>query len=311
MRRQRGVALLTAVLAVALAVVLVAALLDRGGVARARTAHALRGEQSWQLLLGMEGWALRALQDEEAAQPNVDSHGDLWSRPLPPVEVPGGRVAGQLRERGGCLNLNALADGSGIEDLAEQRLQRLLRVLRLDPNIAAATRDWVDADLDPRTGGAEDRQYATAMPPYRTANRRFLHRSELRLVRGVDAEVYERLHPHVCALPDPATPMNLNTATPELWMSLDEGISESMARRLWREGQARYEDLSAVQQELERELGLPAGTAAGLVQGTGVQTHWFVMEAEITLDGLPFLYSSLLYRGPAGPAALARVRGRW
>ena len=221
-RRQRGIALLTAVLAVALAVVLVAALLQAGAMARSRSAHVQRGEQAWQLLGGIEAWALRALRDEEAAQPGVDSFGDAWAQPLPPIEVPGGQVGGRLHERGGCLNLKALwqpQDGHAA-DLARQRLARLLQVLRLDPNIAAAVRDWIDPDPDPSPGGAEDLQGAGAEPARRAANRPFAHVSELRLVRGVDAQAFAALRPHVCALPDPAAAINLNTASAELWMSL-------------------------------------------------------------------------------------------
>jgi len=313
-RRQRGVALLSAVLAVALAVVLVAALLEHGALARSRSAQVQRGEQAWQLLHGIEAFAIRALQDEQAAQPGIDSFGDGWAQPLPPIEVPAGRIGGRLHERGGCLNLNALwqpAD-SRAAGVAQQRLQRLLQRLRLDPNIAAAVRDWLDPDPDPAPGGAEDLQYAAATPARRAANRPFAHVSELRLVRGVDADAFAALRPHVCALPDPATPINLNTATPELWMSLDPAIGEALARRLWRDGRARYDSVDAVLAELSRELGIPVEQLdPELRVATAVHTDWFVLEAEITLDGLPFLYSSLLHRGPPLASVHGRVRGPW
>lgn len=313
-RRQRGIALLTAVLAVALAVVLVAALLEAGAASRARSAHVQRGEQAWQLLLGMEAWAQRALRDEQAAQPGVDSFSDAWAQPLPPIEVPGGQVGGRLHERGGCLNLNSLwqPQDQHAADVALQRLSRLLQALRLDPNIAPAVRDWIDPDPDPSPGGAEDLQYASATPARRAANRPFSHVSELRLVRGVDADAFAALGPHVCALPDPATPLNLNTATVPLWMSLDPLITEARARRLSRDGQARYASLADVLAEISRELAIPqAQLDPSLQVGTAVQTNWFVLEAEITLDGLPFLYSALLQRGPTGSAVHARVRGPW
>ena len=310
-KRQRGVALLAALLAVALAVVLVAALLDRGEEVRMRTAHALRAEQSWQLLRGLEGWAIKLLRDEES---DIDSRADLWARPLAPIEVPGGRVGGALRELGGCFNLNSLGNYQGTDYSAAmlRRFQRLLAALRLDPGIAAAALDWVDPDVDPTTGGAEDMQYRVAAPPYRAANRPFVHVSELRLVRGVDADTYARLLPHVCVLPDEDTPMNLNTASVELWMSLRDDITEGMARRLWLNGEARY-DNAQLQAALLRELRLPPESPlqdAGLL--AGVNTRYFVMRAEIQADGLPFLYSSLIDRAPTGGArVLARVRGSW
>ena len=73
-RGQRGVALLSAILVVAIAVVLVAALLDAGEASRARARNALRAEQTWQLLHGLEGWAALTLRRDLA---DVDSRDDL------------------------------------------------------------------------------------------------------------------------------------------------------------------------------------------------------------------------------------------
>lgn len=313
MKRQRGIALLTALLAVALAVVLVAALLDDGENARMRTAHALRGEQSWQLLRGLEGWAIRVLRDEDAQMPGVDSRADLWAQPLPPVEVPGGRVGGSLRDLGGCFNLNGLGNVRGADHSGAMlaRFDRLLRVLRLDPNIAPAAKDWIDPDPDPETGGAEDMQYRLASPAYRTANRPFAHVSELRLVRGVDPDTYAALLPHVCVLPDEDAHMNLNTATPELWRALHDSVGESVARRMWREGRARYESGPAALQELATLLQQDPEAFGASIPLADVRSSWFVMEAEIEADGLPFVYSSLIERGVGGFRVLARVRGRW
>ena len=59
--RQRGVALLIALLAVALAVILIASLLDRGELAFARTRNALRGQQAIAYAEGLEGFAAQTL----------------------------------------------------------------------------------------------------------------------------------------------------------------------------------------------------------------------------------------------------------
>ena len=304
-RRQRGVALLAAVLVVALAVVLVAAMLDRGEAARARSRNALRAEQGWQLMIGLEGWAASALRRDQLDGGGVDSRDDVWAQPLPPIDLPQGRIFGRLREMGGCFDVNSLVAGTQDNALALDRFTRLLRVLKLDIAIAAQAADWIDADASPRSGGAEDAALQMRRPPQRTANRKFGHVSELRLLPAIDAEVYAALLPHVCALPQ-ATPMNLNTASEAVWMSLSDSIGAGDARRLARDGRARYADIGAVQQELER-LGLPPVPLDGL----GVQSDWFVAEADIEADGVSFRYSSLLQRGPDGVRVLARLRGRY
>lgn len=305
-RRQRGVALIAAVLVVALAVVLAAALLDRGEAARARTRNALRAEQGWQLMIGLEAWAASALRRDYQLTGDVDSRDDIWAQPLPPFDIPEGRIEGRLRELGGCLNLNALQRGGQEDALAVARLERLLRVLKLDIAIAAQIRDWTDADQQPNPAGAEDSTLQMRRPPYRAANRAFTHVSELRLLPAVSAQAYAALQPHVCALPAD-TPMNLNTATPALWMSLSDAVGQRHAERLARDGRARYSSVDAVQTEFTA-LGLqplPADPTLGVV------SSFFVVEAQITTDGIPFLYSSLLQRRPEGIRVLARVRGRY
>jgi len=302
MTRQRGVALIAAVLVVALATVLVAAMLDRGEAARARSRNALRAEQGWQLMLGLEAWAASALRRDYETGGGIDSNDEAWAGTLPPIGLPEARIVGQVRALGGGFDVNALATDDA---LAFVRFERLLRALRLDPAIAAQAADWVDPDNQPRSGGAEDLALLARRPSYRSANRRMAHVSELRLLPAVNAKAWDTLRPHVCALPQPA-PMNLNTASEALWMSLSDAIRANDARVLARDGRARYTSIEAVQAELER-LGIAGVDLTGL----GVQTDWFALQARIEADGIPFQYAALLQRRPDGVRTVARVRGSW
>jgi general secretion pathway protein K len=304
-RRQRGIALIVAVLVLALAAVLVVGLLDAAEVSRARTRNSLRAEQTWQLLRGLEAWAAQALREDERSEPGVDSLDEPWAQPLPPIDIPGGRVRGRLRDLGGCFNLNSLIENEQPVERQRKRFERLLRVLGLNPLIAAQVEDYIDADIEPQGGGAEDSILLAQRPPRRAANQPMAHVSELRLLPAVDADTWELLAPHVCALPQGA-PMNLNTASVELWMSLDEAMTRRQAEILWREGRARYRDLEEVNRELLR-LGL---TELPPTPDLALGSRYFLVEAEILLDDLPFAYSSLLRRDSTGMAVLARTRGR-
>jgi general secretion pathway protein K len=303
-RRERGVALLAAIVVVALAAVLVAALLDQGEYSRARSRNALRAEQTWQLALGAEYWAMDALRRDAEARPDFDAPGDLWTQALPPVSLPGGQLIGRMRDASACLDLNLLADPARAA-LQRARLERLLRALKLDPRLHWAISDWVDADTRPESAGAEDGRYLARRPPYRAANQPMAHISELRLVEGVDVETYRRLVPHVCALPEPA-PMNLNFLTPPLWRSLAEDISEQAALQLWRDGQANYQDLRELAADADRlHFTMPP------LEGLSVHSSWFALAAEIDVDGLPFQYAALIQRTPGGLRTHVRLRGRW
>jgi len=80
--RQRGVALLVALLVVALAVILVAALLDRGELALARTRNVLRSEQAEAYAQGLEIYAVQVLIETHLQQ-GADTNASPWATPLP------------------------------------------------------------------------------------------------------------------------------------------------------------------------------------------------------------------------------------
>jgi general secretion pathway protein K len=308
-RTQRGVALLTAVLVVALATILLASMLDRNGVSYARTRNLSRAAQADALALGLEDWAKDILRRDEANLPERDTIRDAWATPLPPTPVPGGQVAGVMRDLNGCFNLNGLYRDGQRSDAQIARFTRLLLALKLNPDIAAAAADWVDSDLQPDLLGAEDQYYLSRQPAYRAPNRAFAHVSELRLVRGVDDDTYAALAPHVCALPvlprrgplDDPWALNVNTATLAVLMSLSEQMTEPMARQLWREGQADYANTSVFMEAL-RNVGVSDVPEDGL----SVRSVLFEARAEVRLEDLPFSYISVIERSRTGLRVLSR-----
>ncbi len=302
--RQRGMALLAAVLIVAVATLLIAMLLDQGGITLARTRNIVRAEQADALALGLEDWAFDLLRRDAANDPGRDARSDLWAQPLPPTPVQGGRIAGRMQDQNGCFNLNNLVAGGERVETQLRRFQRLLEVLELDSVLALAVVDWLDSDPQPELRGAEDSAYLALRPAYRAANRPVAHASELRLVRGIDGDAWSRLAPHVCALPAPSA-LNLNTASVPVLMALDPRISEPIARRLARDGVAQYNGVA----DFEREL--QALDLAGVdLTFADVQSTYFLARAEVELDGLPFTYTSLLLREPGRMSVLARWRGQ-
>jgi general secretion pathway protein K len=308
-RRVRGVALLTALLVLALAGALVAAMLDDGSIALARTANVQRGAQADALSAGLEDWAVQILRRDLAID-SVDARGDLWAQPLPPTPVPGGRIGGQMRDLGGCFNLNNLAAAQGVDGAQLELLRRLLLALKLDPGIADAAADWIDADLMPGAiRGAEDAAYLGLAQPYRAANRAFAEVSELRLVRGVDAKAWRALAPHVCAVPGP-TRINVNTATEPLLRALSERIDPNGARTLAQDGGARWKDFEGFRPALERAGVIDLAEQAAIERLVTFRSRHFLARAEIELDGIPFAYRSVIERIDSRRiAVIARGRG--
>ncbi|MEM7208136.1 MAG: type II secretion system minor pseudopilin GspK [Pseudomonadota bacterium] len=241
-RAQRGVAIITVMLMITLAVIAVTAMMTEQRLEIYRAGNRLVGIQAKEMAVIGERVALQFLHVDrrEAQRNNSDSLKDEWALSIPPTPTDaGGTVAGCVVDMQGRFNLNSLVDDDGKLD-ADQRdyLKRLFDVLDIDPIKISAIVDWVDKDVNlVDADGAEDDYYSQRTPPFLAANRRFADVTELKLVKGFDdesgTEDYETLLPHISVLPD-ATPVNINTATPALIEALidfvDSGKAESLSR---------------------------------------------------------------------------------
>lgn len=182
--KQRGVALLTAMLAAALASVAAVEMTSRQQLDIRRMENISHRSQAFLYLQGAESWALGLLH-KDAQDNETDATGEAWATVLPPMEVEGGVIAGKISDAQGLFNLNGMAVDGPEADLARERFGRLLKVLDLEPELAQPLIDWLDTDIDPRgTRGAEDDEYQRDDPAYRTANAPMSDVSELRLIRG-------------------------------------------------------------------------------------------------------------------------------
>lgn len=305
-RPQRGIALLVALLVVALATVLIAGLLDRGELAVARTRNLLRAAQAEAYAAGLENYAAHVLSKDQRETGRNDTNGDIWAIPLPQTPVPGGGISATMRDMNGCFNLNNLVQNGQPRADWIVLFGRLLNALKLDAALTNPVVDWLDPDLNASdSGGAEDPYYLALPVPYRTANRQFTHVSELRLVKGVSADVYRTLAPQVCALP-PGTLINLNTASIPVLMALAPEVTKELAQRLWSDGHAHFQSTADVFRTLAQQHVL---VDAGVQHDFSVESHYFLARGDIVLDELPFTFFSLIERGPQGIRVLARSRG--
>jgi len=183
-------------------------------------------------------------------------------------------------------------------------LQRLLAGLELKPELAQAIVDWIDPDQDPLfPDGAEDSDYNVLNPPYLAANRPMISASELRLVKGMEPEAYDKLAPLVCALP-PDTPLNVNTAPARVLAALVEGKDpkelEDLLENPPADGYDNVDDfLSATKLTVDAQLKAQLGVAS----------QHFLLRAEARVgDGRAMLYS-ILYRDESGVRVLRRGFG--
>lgn len=221
-----------------------------------------------------------------------------------------GQAAGRIIDLQGRFNLNNLFDVRKAEarPLQMARFRRLLTTLRLDPRLAEPVLDWIDADSRPGPGrGAEDGAYLRGRTPHRTANRPFTSVEELRLIAGLTADAFDRLAPHVSALPV-FTPINLNATDPEIVMSLWSGIERDAAQAVVRRaGTQPFVSPGAFVAALAAAAGTPPpeGEAAAM-EGLGVTTAHVALITRIETGEGVLAMTSVLSRD----GGCCRVLGR-
>ncbi|GAB3345110.1 type II secretion system minor pseudopilin GspK [Marilutibacter aestuarii] len=224
---QRGVALLTVLLLVAVMSVLVVSMLDdiRFATRRARNVQSVTQAQ-WHAL-GAGALARQTILRLDAAQPGRTTLAGGWNGrtvPFPIEDGEGGMATLRIRDAGNCFNLNSVVEGAVEQwqrrELGARQYSALLHALDFDDaqatQLVDALVDWIDSDATPSSAGAEDAHYAHREPASRTSGSLLADTSELRAIAGYSASAYARLRPYVCALPDAGlSPLNLNTLGPD------------------------------------------------------------------------------------------------
>lgn len=319
-RSERGTALLTVLLLVAVMATLSATMLDRIGLATRMAGNARTAGQAKAWLATAEALATTRIEDLKAANANRLTLAGNWLGTERAIALPdGGAVRATMRDGGNCFNLNALAklvDGKVLAGRAEGagEFTALMVAIGLpEPRarrIAALASDYIDDDDVPVADGLERGGYPPGAVP---ANRMMADPSELRAIPSVTANEWTRLQPWICALPGSGgSPVNVNTLRPSdapLLAMLSRGsIDVARARAiLSRRPPAGFQRV---------DEALPGGdNGQAIGTGTlqpGVDTRFFRFEA--TVQGtrgnqLAYTMSSLIDAAEPPARVVARTWG--
>ncbi|WP_293878068.1 MULTISPECIES: type II secretion system minor pseudopilin GspK [unclassified Sphingomonas] len=318
--RERGAALLTVLLLVAMIAVLAGTALERLRLTTRLAGNALGGEQARDYARAAEALATSKVTDMLGPSRDRVTLAGGWSNRPFGLPLPGGGLAvARVTDGGNCFNLNSLVSRQGPNVYSStqsftQRLQfvRLMRLVGVPAQaaerIAPATADWIDTDADQQGGGAEDPAYLAKATPYRTAGTLMADPSELRAVDGVTPEIYAKLRPWICTLPVAETsPININTLTPEqaplVAMLFAGTLSVDAARgMILRRPPQGYKDASTFLNS--------AGNGATPEGGAGlaITSKWFALGIDVT-NGTARLQERALIDASTLPARL--VARQW
>ncbi|MCQ3831089.1 type II secretion system minor pseudopilin GspK [Microbulbifer elongatus] len=228
LRNQRGVALITVLLVMVIAVAAVTHAVTRNRLAISRTSAILANTQLAEFVHGAEAWATVTLEkdfeeDREAGSASDNLH-ELWAQHQTEFNPGNGKIRILIKDLQGCFNVNNLtvpggssgadSGGSGTAGSGPGPvLRRLVSNLGGPADMALGIEDWLDPGDTPLASGGEDTGYLGMELAYRTPDTLITDVSELRAVQGMDPEIWRQLEPELCALPEAGTPVNVNTAS--------------------------------------------------------------------------------------------------
>ena len=302
--RQRGVALITVLLIVAICSLLATQLISQQHIQFRRTLNQLQGDRAFHYVLSAEEWGREILiRDANANQ--QDDYNDDWAAVLPPMEVDGGMMLLAAQEMHGRFNINNLVINGVVDNKQVEIFQWLLENLELDPNLVWPLVDWLDKNEE-RVGpfGAENDSYSQLTPPYRPANQPMINPDELAAVQGYTPAVLTALVDQVVALPvlkagtPTATLINVNFITEPLLLSLSVKMAsadvEAVLEAAADDGFNSVNDfLNAINDANPNVTGLSSSIDKTLLS---VQSEYFLLEYQGSFEPVILKNHSIMHR---------------
>ena len=257
--REKGTALITAILLVTLMATLAVALVDVSRFGIFRTANVNARDQAYWYALGARDYA-ESLLGEGIGQTDFLPSDTPWLDTPQTFPIEGGVIVIRVADFNNCFNPNTLFQSVGAGEMRLNirefnKLQTLLNALNLDPTESEAfvsqLLDWMDPDGFTRAMGAEDDVYSGLPTPYLTANQRLIEAENVLALRMMTPEFYHQLEPWIC--PQSRVlghALNINTLrldqVPLLYAWFEGDLSYSDAEALlFRRPSLGYEDVDA------------------------------------------------------------------
>ena len=296
---QRGIALLTILVMVALATILAATIAKRQTNTSENTGYLMRQDQSLLYAKSAEAFFSELLIQDSDNGSSIDHLQENWAKPMPAFPVEDGFVSGRLLDESGKFNLNNLlkADGS-VDDSARRWFEKLLQRVGLPAELSQAVIDWQDAD-DETTGamGAESNYYQGLDPSYLASNTRFHQVEELKLVRGFEGKNYDLIAPYVTALPE-ATKINMNTAAPLLLASIDPKLDVKTLEQELKAKQAELTYFNSVEDlwKLNAFSGIEPQNKTDAAAWLDSKSNYFTAQIEVVLSERKRQFTSAMMR---------------
>ena len=296
---QRGVALLTILVMVALATILAATIAKRQTNTAENTGYLMRQDQSLLYAKSAEAFFSELLIQDNDNSSSIDHLQENWAKPMPPFPVEDGSVSGKLLDESGRFNLNNLVKADGkVDDSARRWFEKLLQRVGLPAELSQAVIDWQDTN-DEVTGamGAESSYYQGLDPAYLASNTKFHSIEELKLVRGFEGKNYDLIKQYVTALPE-QTKVNMNTAPALLLASIDPKVDIKAVEQQLKVKETELTHFNNVDDlwKLSAFSGIDEQSKTDAASLLDSKSNYFTAQIEVVLSERKRQFTSLMMR---------------
>ncbi len=302
---ERGAALLTVLLLVAVISIIAAIMLDRVSIATRLAANGQSLSQARLYSVAAENLAIAQIKRLVDADPARTTNQSGWVGREFTLPFESGLARGRVRDGGNCFNLNSVVSGAKgnyrVNGVGVQQFKSLMYALKIPANeadiVAASLTDWIDSDQNLERGGAEDGYYLQLDTPYLTADRLIADPTELRAVKGVTADIYAALRGWICALPmAELSPININTLGGDqavlLTMMAPSYLPPERAQRVLAARPAG--GFAGVRQFWQAAVSNPENLPRPVQSQVQVRTRWFMLDMTIELGEAELIERALI-----------------
>ncbi len=279
-RKQSGIALLMAILVVVAATAISVSMVHEESFLIRKTSRLQLLERAGLYALSLEDFARIVLQVDRKDN-KIDDLNEDWALGVPGTPIEAGYLGGYMEDEQSRFNINGLLNSPE----AVKRFTRLCNNLEVDPSFIPALLDWIDEDLDVRYPDGAEEHYEN----YRVANRIMADVSELLLVKNVDHEMYQKLKPHITALPTTTSMLNVNTMTETVFLALHEKLDAEAFL------QERDEEAFSSIDNFVTRMKVPV-----VEEGLSVNTEYFRAYGQVVQADLEYNFQTLIHRDNDG-----------
>jgi len=289
---QKGVALITTMIIIALISTSVALMWQRFGKDLESTKYASDQSLALNYLYSIEGWAKSILLKSNN---RANSLKDDWAQDIPLIPIPEGLISGKITDLHSMLNINNLID---LETNPYSPTYRLFFHNCLNT---------INTDLEQDHMADLIFSHAVNQLP---KPKIFEHIVELKDIEEITPSDYQTISPFITSLPN-LTVININTASKNILKCLNTNISHGIANQII----SKREDgiFSNINEFWNYMKSLSPGVSIERIQQDFpvgfVNTHsrYFLLEAKITINNNKFITKTILNKKDGKITVMSRT----